>query len=91
MRSAVVAGVEISTEHWIGGRRVASRSTFRDESPIDGAHLADIAAGGAPEIEAAVDAAREAFPAWAALGPRGRLPILKALAERDAAMAASGA
>jgi acyl-CoA reductase-like NAD-dependent aldehyde dehydrogenase len=87
MRSAVVAGVEVSTEHWIGGRRVASRSTFRDESPIDGAHLADIAAGGAPEIEAAVDAAREAFPAWAALGPRGRLPILKALAERIRARA----
>ena len=87
MRSAVVAGVEVSTEHWIGGRRVASRSTFRDECPIDGAHLADIAAGGAPEIDAAVGAAREAFPAWAALGPRGRLPILKALAERIRARA----
>ena len=81
MKSAVVAGVEVSTEHWIGGRRVASRNTFRDESPIDGAHLADLAAGGAAEVDAAVAAAREAFPAWAALGPRGRLPVLKALAE----------
>ncbi len=87
MRPAVVAGVEVSTQHWIGGRRVASRSVFRDECPIDGAHLADIAAGGAPEIEAAVEAAREAFPAWAALGPRGRLPILKALAGRIRARA----
>ena len=79
---AVVAGVEISTEHWIGGKRVASRTTFRDESPIDGAQLADIAAGGAAEVDAAVAAASAAFPAWAALGPRGRQPILKAFAER---------
>ncbi len=82
MARSVVAGVEISTEHYIGGRRVASQKTFRDESPIDGARLADISAGGPVEVEAAVAAATDAFPAWAALGPRGRLPILKALAER---------
>ena len=81
MKSAVVAGVEVSTEHWIGGKRVASRNTFRDESPIDGAHLADLAAGGEAEVDAAAAAARAAFPAWAALGPRGRLPVLKALAQ----------
>jgi acyl-CoA reductase-like NAD-dependent aldehyde dehydrogenase len=87
VKRAVVAGVEISTEHWIAGRRVASRSAFRDVCPIDGSVLADVAAGGAPEVEAAVDAAREAFPAWAALGPRGRQPILKAFAERIRARA----
>lgn len=81
MKSAVVAGVEVSTEHWIGGKRVASRNTFRDESPIDGAHLAELAAGGAAEVDAALAAAREAYPAWAGLGPRGRLPVLKALAQ----------
>ncbi|MGH7291781.1 MAG: aldehyde dehydrogenase family protein, partial [Myxococcota bacterium] len=80
MSRARVAGVEISTEHWIAGKRVPSRKTFRDESPIDGAHLADVSAGGAEEIGAAVAAARDAFPAWAALGPRGRLPILTAFA-----------
>ena len=33
---AVVEGIEVSTEHWIGGRRVPSNSTFTDVSPIDG-------------------------------------------------------
>ncbi|PZQ60227.1 MAG: betaine-aldehyde dehydrogenase [Phenylobacterium zucineum] len=75
-----VGGVRVSTEHWIGGRRAPSAATFEVLSPIDGAHLADVAAGGAAEVDAAVAAARAAFPAWAALGPEGRLPILKAFA-----------
>src|SRR4029453_16401703 len=37
--------------------------------------------GGGGERAAAVAAARRAFPAWAALGPEGRLPILKRFAE----------
>jgi acyl-CoA reductase-like NAD-dependent aldehyde dehydrogenase len=76
-----VAGVEISTTHWIGGERVGSATTFPVASPIDGAHLADVAAGGAREVEAAVAAARAAFPAWAALGPEARAPILLRFAE----------
>ncbi len=76
-----VAGVDVSTDHWIDGRRVPSPRRFADVSPIDGSHLADIAAGGKAEVDQAVAAARKAFPAWAALGPRGRLPILKRFAE----------
>jgi acyl-CoA reductase-like NAD-dependent aldehyde dehydrogenase len=83
-----VAGVEISTEHWIGGKRVASRAAFADLSPIDGAHLADVSAGGAAEVDAAVAAARAAFPAWAERGPAGRLPILQAFAAGIQARAA---
>ena len=79
--AAIVAGVEVSTDHWIGGRRVPSADRFADISPVDGSHLCDIAAGTGAEIGAAVDAARKAFPAWAALGPEGRLPILKRFAE----------
>jgi acyl-CoA reductase-like NAD-dependent aldehyde dehydrogenase len=79
--SAKVAGVEISTAHWIGGKRVPSNRTFEDYSPIDRSHLANVSAGGAEEADAAVAAARKAFPAWAALGPEGRLPILKRFAE----------
>ncbi|MFI5319339.1 MAG: aldehyde dehydrogenase family protein [Myxococcota bacterium] len=75
-----VAGVEVSTEHFIGGKRVASRETFADRSPIDGAHLADVSAGGKAEADAAVTAARAAFPAWAELGAQGRLPILQRFA-----------
>jgi acyl-CoA reductase-like NAD-dependent aldehyde dehydrogenase len=80
MTSARVAGVEVSTDHWIRGKRVGSTRRFADLSPIDGAHLADVAAGGQAEVDAAVAAARAAFPAWAELGPQGRLPILQRFA-----------
>jgi acyl-CoA reductase-like NAD-dependent aldehyde dehydrogenase len=69
---AAVAGVEVSPDHFIGGRRLSSERTFPDVSPIDESHLAEVARGGADEIDAAVEAARAAFPAWAALGAEGR-------------------
>lgn len=76
-----VAGVEVSTDHYIGGRRVASKDRFLDRSPVDGSALAEISAGGKSEADAAVAAARKAFPAWAALGPEGRAQILQRFAE----------
>lgn len=76
-----VAGVDVSTDHYIDGRRVASQARFLDRSPVDGSALAEVSAGGAAEAEMAVDAARRAFPAWAALGPEGRAPILRRFAE----------
>lgn len=79
--TVTVAGVEISTDHWIGGRRVASARKFSNFSPVDGSHLAEMSAGGKAEVDQAVAAARKAFPAWAALGPKGRLPLLKRFAE----------
>jgi acyl-CoA reductase-like NAD-dependent aldehyde dehydrogenase len=72
-----VAGVPVSTAHFIDGKRVASARTFEDRSPIDRSHLADVSAGGPTEIDAAVASARRAFPSWAALGPEGRLPATK--------------
>jgi acyl-CoA reductase-like NAD-dependent aldehyde dehydrogenase len=79
--SVTVAGVEVSTDHWIAGRRVASARKFSNFSPVDGSHLAEMSAGGKTEVDQAVAAARRAFPAWAALGPKGRLPLLKRFAE----------
>lgn len=76
-----VAGVEVSTEHYIDGQRVASADRFLTRSPVDGSDLADVSAGGAVEADMAVDAARRAFPAWAELGPEGRAPILRRFAE----------
>ncbi|MEA2144738.1 MAG: hypothetical protein QOG59_325, partial [Solirubrobacteraceae bacterium] len=35
MNTAIVAGVEVSTDHFIGGERVASDRRFADISPID--------------------------------------------------------
>lgn len=78
---ATVAGIAVPTGHWIGGERVKSADRFAVHSPIDGSHLADICAAGQTEVDAAVAAARAAFPAWAALGPQGRAPILKRFAE----------
>ena len=81
MKTTNVAGMEVSTAHFIDGKRVASKRTFAVRSPIDGKRLADVSAGGAEEVDAAVAAARRAFPQWAALGPEGRQPILKRFAE----------
>lgn len=78
-----VEGVAVDPRHWIGGRRVASSSdqTFADISPIDEALLGEISAGGAAEVDAAVTAAREAFPTWAALSPKERGAILRRVAD----------
>ena len=76
-----VAGVSVDTRHWIGGRRVASASTFADYSPIDGRALGEIARGGPAEAEAAVAAARDAFPGWAATPRSERARILHAIAD----------
>ncbi len=72
----------ISPDHYIGGRRVGSSSTFEDRSPLDWDwKLADIARGDALTADKAVSAAVEAFPAWAALGPSGRAEYLRRLAD----------
>ncbi|MFD4507948.1 aldehyde dehydrogenase [Streptomyces sp. NPDC058457] len=76
-----VAGVSVDTRHWIGGRRVASAETFTDHSPIDGQPIGEISRGGPPEAEAAVAAARDAFPAWAATPRAERARILHAVAD----------
>jgi acyl-CoA reductase-like NAD-dependent aldehyde dehydrogenase len=76
-----VAGHSVSTEHYIGGRRVGSAATFEDRSPIDGALLAEVSRADAATADQALAAAAEAFPAWAALGPEGRAGYLHRLAE----------
>lgn len=86
MHQVQLAGLTVDTRHAIGGERVSSPETFESVSPIDGAVLAHVARGGAAEVDAAVAAARAAFPAWRDLGPRGRGEILHRLAdlvERD--------
>lgn len=78
-----VEGVAVSPAHYIDGQRVASDATFEVRSPIDwdGWKLADVARGTAREVDAAVAAARRAFPGWAALGPEGRREVLGRLAD----------
>jgi aminomuconate-semialdehyde/2-hydroxymuconate-6-semialdehyde dehydrogenase len=80
------ASLTVSGDHFIGGVRRPSPGTLPVASPIDASSLGEIAAGDAADVEAAVGAAGTAFPAWAALGPSGRGPTLRRLAdlvERD--------
>lgn len=81
MSTIVVEGVEVDTRHWINGERVASASTFDDISPIDEAVLGQLCAGGEEEVDRAVRAARDAFPAWAALPVAERSAILRRVAD----------
>ena len=81
MTTITIAGVDVDTRHWIGGTRVASPDTFDDVSPVDGRVLGQISRGGKAEADAAVAAARAAFPAWAAMSPQERGEILLRLAD----------
>ncbi|HUW78678.1 MAG TPA: aldehyde dehydrogenase [Candidatus Nanopelagicaceae bacterium] len=81
MERIEVAGVAIDPRHFIGGERVNSTVTFADYSPIDGALLAQIARGGSQEAELAVNAARNAFPSWAATEPAVRAAIMHRIAD----------
>ncbi|MGB8860973.1 MAG: aldehyde dehydrogenase family protein, partial [Ilumatobacteraceae bacterium] len=63
-----IGGVSVPTGHLIGGRRVGSDASYEVISPINGSVLGHIPSAGVAEVDAAVAAARAAFPAWAALG-----------------------
>ena len=88
MSTANVAGVEVDTRHWIGGRRVASAAVFTDLSPIDEQPLAEVARGGEAEVAAAVRAAGDAFGGWSATPPKDRAAVLHAIADGIEARAA---
>ena len=80
MTTATVEGVEVDTRHWIGGERVGSGTSFTDISPIDEQPIAEISAGSAVEVDAAVEAAQSAFPDWAATPRRERAELLRKVA-----------
>ncbi len=79
---AEVSDIAISPDHYIGGRRVGSGSTFQVRSPLDWDwKLADMARGDALTADRAVTAAVDAFPAWSALAPHERAGHLHRLAD----------
>ena len=60
-----VGGVSVSTDHYIGGERVASPFTFEDRSPLDwSVLLADVSRGDAQTAHLAVQAAQGPVPGW---------------------------
>ena len=81
MSTSVVAGVDIDTRHWIGGRRVASAGTFEDVSPLDGQVIAEVARGGPAETGAAVAAASDAFTRWSRTSAKERAEVLHRIAD----------
>lgn len=81
VNTARVAGVDVPTDHYIGGAWVASAERFETRSPIDQALLAEVSRADAADVDRAVRAAHDAFPAWASLGPAGRAEHLHRLAD----------
>ena len=62
-----------ATTHYINGNWMPlGGRTFADYNPYNGEGIAEIAAGGQDEAQAAVAAAAAAFPRWAALAPSER-------------------
>jgi acyl-CoA reductase-like NAD-dependent aldehyde dehydrogenase len=76
-----VAGVEVSPDHYISGERVASAETFELSCPIDQRLLGRVAEGTREHVDAAIHAAQQAFPGWAALSAAQRKPYLDRFAE----------
>jgi phenylacetaldehyde dehydrogenase len=79
--------------HYIDGRWAAASAAIPVLDPSSGAQVAEIGAGGAAEIDAAVEAANRALraPEWAGIGPAARERLilnLVALIESNAAVLA---
>lgn len=81
MSIETVEGVSVDTRHWINGRREASDSTFTDVSPIDEQPIARVCDGTAIQVDAAVQAARNAFPSWGGMPRAERAHLLRRVAD----------
>jgi 5-carboxymethyl-2-hydroxymuconic-semialdehyde dehydrogenase len=68
-------------EHLINGQAVKSSSYFENLNPATQEVLAEVARGAAPEVNAAVAAAKAAFPAWAARPASERAALMHRLGE----------
>ncbi|MGA2548560.1 MAG: 5-carboxymethyl-2-hydroxymuconate semialdehyde dehydrogenase [Burkholderiaceae bacterium] len=68
-------------KHLIDGKAMESPKVFPNFNPATGEEIAEVAAGGEAEIDAAVRAAKEAFPKWAGRSARERARIMRRLGE----------
>ncbi len=68
-------------DHLINGKPVAGSSYFESVNPATQQVLAQVAAGGEAEVDAAVAAAKAAFPAWAATPAPQRARLMRRLGE----------
>ena len=68
-------------QHLIDGRPVEGRDYFETVNPATQEVLAEVARGGAVEVQAAVAAAKAAFPKWAGLAPVERARLMRKLGD----------
>ncbi len=64
-------------KHLINGKEVESAEVFETRNPATGEVLAEVASGGEEEVNAAVAAAKAAFPAWAATSVKERARLMR--------------
>lgn len=67
--------------HLIGGKNVAGTDYFETVNPATQEVLAEVASGGEAEVNAAVAAAKEAFPKWAGLPATERAKLVRKLGD----------
>ncbi len=72
-------------DHLIDGKTVAGRDYFETVNPATQEVLAEVASGGEQEVNAAVAAAKEAFPKWAGMPAPQRAKIIRKLGDLIAA------
>ncbi|PKO43000.1 MAG: 5-carboxymethyl-2-hydroxymuconate semialdehyde dehydrogenase [Betaproteobacteria bacterium HGW-Betaproteobacteria-3] len=72
-------------DHLINGRAVPSARYFETVNPATQEVLAEVAQGGADEVNAAVAAAKAAFPGWAATPAPQRARLIRKLGDLIAA------
>jgi 5-carboxymethyl-2-hydroxymuconic-semialdehyde dehydrogenase len=68
-------------DHLIDGRPAGSAATFETVNPATQEVMAEVSAGGAAEVNAAVAAAKAAFPAWAGRPATERAALMRKLGE----------
>jgi succinate-semialdehyde dehydrogenase/glutarate-semialdehyde dehydrogenase len=67
----------LRNQAYINGKWVSAESTFEVVNPANGAAIGSVPNMGATEVQAAIDAASAAFPAWAAKTGKERAAILR--------------
>jgi len=72
-------------QHLIDGKAVEGESYFETVDPATQEVLAEVAAGGEAEVDAAVAAAKAAFPKWAGLAATERARLVRRLGDLIAA------
>ncbi|MBB3639581.1 5-carboxymethyl-2-hydroxymuconate semialdehyde dehydrogenase [Variovorax atrisoli] len=68
-------------DHLIGGKSVKGSDYFETVNPATQEVLAEVASGGEAEVNAAVAAAKEAFPKWAGMPAPERAKLIRKLGD----------